>query len=324
MKVRALLVMACLAGAGTAVAGEALPALEVRAHRVEISPGDLDGLVLRGTVSLNADHDAFGGFSGLVVDADRMIAVTDQGWWLEAAVEDGPRGLRPGQARFGPMRGADGETFDKAGGDAEALTRLDGRIIVGLERDHRVMVHREDGRLGDAIRDRSFERLSTNKGIEALYTPLHGGVRAIEERPRRGHHMVFLIDRAGEVGTWRLPATGDFHVTGADVGPDGRLYLLLRDYGRFTGVSIRVHRYDLGSEGLPVVASLREMAAFESESGIDNMEGLATWLDKAGRTRLTLISDDNFNLIQRTLLMDFEVTEEAAARSPEISGTDGR
>ena len=39
---------------------------------------------------------------------------------------------------------------------------------------------------------------------------------------------------------------------------------------------------------------------------IDNMEGLSVHLDK-GRTILTLISDDNFSFLQRTVLLEFEL-----------------
>ena len=44
-----------------------------------------------------------------------------------------------------------------------------------------------------------------------------------------------------------------------------------------------------------------------SASGIENMEGIAVWRDASGRTRLTLISDDNFTGLLRTLLLDFVV-----------------
>ena len=45
-------------------------------------------------------------------------------------------------------------------------------------------------------------------------------------------------------------------------------------------------------------------------SPIDNMEGLAVSLDSAGRTILTLVSDDNFSLFQRTLILQFALAED--------------
>ena len=285
------------------------PELKVESEQVDISPYRLQGLRLRGTVSLAADHAQFGGFSGLLMNGPRLIAVTDKGWWLLSELADGPDGLQPGRSGFAPMLDQDGAPFESSGSDAEGLTVRDGLLVVSFERDDRIMFHVEEGRLGDALRARAFERLGYNKGIEALATTPDGWLIGIVEKPRSGQHPVFLVRYSGEVEEHGLPEIAPFHVTGADVGPDGRLYVLRRYYSQLLGVSMRIHRYDLTEDGLPVAQSAVEMAAFESESGIDNMEGIALWQDREGRTRLALISDDNFNWIQRTLLMDFEVLE---------------
>ena len=42
---------------------------------------------------------------------------------------------------------------------------------------------------------------------------------------------------------------------------------------------------------------------------IDNMEGIAAHRSASGETILTLISDDNFSALQRTLLMQFALTD---------------
>jgi hypothetical protein len=42
---------------------------------------------------------------------------------------------------------------------------------------------------------------------------------------------------------------------------------------------------------------------------IDNMEGLSVHRNAGGETVLTLISDDNFSNIQRTLLLQFALAE---------------
>ncbi len=296
-------------GSGVTQGPGGTPALEIRVRQVDIPPSRLDGLALRSAVSLSASHPQFGGFSGLLMDGHRLIAVTDQGWWLLADMADGPDGLRPAKAGFAPMRGEDGETFDKAGGDAEGLAIRDGVMVVSFEHDHRIMFHIAEGQLGDTVRDDRFERLSSNQGLEALAVTPDGWILAIAEKPRDGAHPMFLVRYSGEVQSRGLPTSPPHYVTGADVGPDGKLYLVLRDYQRLTGVSIHIHRYDLGEDGFPLPETRAELAAFESDSGIDNMEAIALWQDADGVTHLTLLSDDNFNLIQRTLLMDFEVLD---------------
>jgi len=42
---------------------------------------------------------------------------------------------------------------------------------------------------------------------------------------------------------------------------------------------------------------------------IDNMEGLSVHRSAGGETVLTLISDDNFSAVQRTLLLQFTLVE---------------
>ena len=50
---------------------------------------------------------------------------------------------------------------------------------------------------------------------------------------------------------------------------------------------------------------------FEADLGyeIDNMEGLSVHRGAGGETVLTLISDDNFSVLQRTLLLQFTLAE---------------
>ncbi|MEM6662423.1 MAG: esterase-like activity of phytase family protein [Pseudomonadota bacterium] len=307
-----LLAAACgpvATGPGAAGPG-GTPGLAITSAPVDIDGGVLTGLTLRGTVALTASPDEFGGFSGLHIDQGHMVAVNDIGWWLLADLDDTDNGLAPDRAGFAPMLDADGAAYDKAGGDAEGLTMRDGFLAVSFERDHRIMFHQGDGRMGDLIQDRAFERLGTNKGLEALATTPDGWMLAIAEEPENGAFPVHLVRYSNEVRLGSLPALTRHSVTGADVGPDGKLYLLQRDYTPILGVSIRILRYALGDDGFPIAETREELAAFESSSGIDNMEGIALWTDQTGRTRLTLISDDNFNLIQRTLLMDFEVSTE--------------
>ena len=285
--------------------------LDVRARVVQISGGTLNGLILRGTVALSAEHDAFGGFSGLLMRGGGaspvLTAVTDRGWLLTATLVDTPGGQRLDDAEIQRLRRGDGARAGKRGNDAESLAMRDDTRWIAFERIHRITSY--DGVEPEKdIRDRSFARLGSNAGLEALASLPNQGLLAIAEETGRRGAPVFVVSPLGDVRTGYLPWDGKHAVTGADIGPDGRLYLVLRDYSPLSGVSIRIRRYALGRDGFPDPNSRTELAAFDGASGIDNMEGIALWKDQAGRTRLTLISDDNFNGIQRTLVMDFEVT----------------
>ena len=279
----------------------------VTAEPVAITGGELDGLALTGAWVLRADHRKFGGFSGLVVSGERLYAVSDIGWWFGATLNQDGDALRLADARLAPMRDAEGDRYTKAGGDAEGLTRLGGRLAVSFERDHRVMFLRETGRMGATIQPRSFEQFRSNKGLEALASLPDGRLIVFAEGVDDGGVPMFLVDPGGDVTEARLPRVGSHAVTGADIGPDGRLYLVLRDYSLLFGPSIRVMRYRLGPDGLPLPASAETLAAFEASSGIGNMEGISLERGPDGGIRLWLISDDNFRWSQRTLLVRFEV-----------------
>jgi hypothetical protein len=284
-------------------------AVEITAEPVEIAPAEIHGLRLRGTVELTSDHPAFGGLSGMLIEGDTMIAISDHGWLLQGRLVDDAGGLRPEGARMMPLLDDAGARLDANGTDAEGLARIrGGRLAVSFERDHRVTILDEARQLAE-IRDRSFEQLGHNKGPEALATLPDGQLLAIAEARGSGGFPAFLVDPDGAVQPGRLPLHGREFVTGADVGPDGRLYLLRRRLSLLGGFSIRIERYRLAPDGLPLPETHELLAAFHGLA-IDNMEAIAVWRDGADRTRLAIASDNNYyTLLQRTLLMDFEVLD---------------
>ena len=109
-------------------------------------------------------------------------------------------------------------------------------------------------------------------------------------------------------GVWdqpfSVPRSGDWLAVGADIGPDGRLYLLERDFKGLLGFRSRVRRFDISDSGLSHETVLLESRPLQ----YDNLEGISVWRD-AQDIRLTLISDDNFGMLQRTELVEYRVTE---------------
>ncbi len=51
---------------------------------------------------------------------------------------------------------------------------------------------------------------------------------------------------------------------------------------------------------------------FEADwtNALDNMEGLAVHRGPQGETLLTIVSDDNYSILQRTLLLEFELVDD--------------
>jgi len=61
----------------------------------------------------------------------------------------------------------------------------------------------------------------------------------------------------------------------------------------------------------PAIAVLeaKRLAEFDASPLAENFEGVAARRDVAGRTLIYMVSDDNFNFLQRTLLVMFELVD---------------
>ena len=298
---RVLALALALGGAPDAAPAQgAARGIAVTAAPVTLTPDRLaPGMRIAGAWHLTSPDPAFGGFSGLLVEGERLTAVGDRGVWLTGRIALAEPPVTA--LSLAPLRGAEGSPLTGAAADAEGLARHKVGLVVSFERDHRLHVWR-DGRAGPALRPKGASALPLNAGMEALAGLAEGGLLAIAEGRAGDGFPLWLIARDGAVTRASLPAISRHAVTGADLGPDGRLYLVLRHWSRATGISVRVMVYDLGADGLPVAESAAVLAAFGRDSGIDNMEGIAAVPDGQGGVVLWLLADDNFNPPQRTIL----------------------
>jgi len=296
-----------LEGVGALMAKATPVAVDIRPVSIEGEIGP--GLKLRAAWELSSGDAYFGGFSGLLLDGGILYALSDRGSLLVAGYSADEAGLRLADARLAKLR--DGSrvgprrTKDL---DTEGLSRESARLAISFERRPRVMFLGPDGQMHGAIQPDAFRRFASNAGPEGLATLPDGRLMVLVETSDDGGAPVFLLGPGDRVEEGRLSLSGPELPTGADIGPDGRLYLVRRSFSPLTGISIRVMRFALGADGFPLPRSGETLATFLSSGGIDNMEGLA--LDRAldGTLRLWLISDDNFSWLQRTLLMVFDVT----------------
>ena len=281
-------------------------------------------LTFRGGLVLTSDNQAFGGISALHMepDGEHLIAVTDRGSWLKARVlyRDGhPAGLA--DVEMAPMLGSDGSALAKKGWfDAESLTERDGLFYVGFERVEQI-VRFDLRRHGLTARGEpiavpaDFKTLKFNKSLECLAAPQKGSVLAgrlivVTERSldAAGNRRSFLLggDKAARFSVKR---SGDFDVSDCAILPPNDLLLLERSYSPLKGVAMRIVRIPLSA--LKDGASVDGAPLITADMGfqIDNMEGLAVHKTKDGETVLTLVSDDNFSVLQRSLLLQFTLAE---------------
>ena len=281
-------------------------------------------LEYRSGLVLTSSFRGFGGLSALRLDAkgERFIAISDHGsWFTGRIVYNGREMTGLADVEAAPLLGPDGRPITARGWfDSESMA-LDGSLAyVGLERVNQVL--RFDlakgftGTRGEAIPlPPAARKLPNNKGLEALVfvpkgLPLAGTLIAISERglDAQGNIIGFLV--GGKTpGQFSVRRTDNFDISDAVLLPSGDLLLLERKFSWVGGVGIRIRRIALAS--VMPGAVLDGPAVFNADLGneIDNMEGIDAHTTAEGDTVLTMISDDNFSLIQRTLLLQFTLVE---------------
>lgn len=281
-------------------------------------------LEFRGGLVLTSPYREFGGLSGLKVAADgKFIAVTDKGRWLEGRIvyrDQIPVGIA--DAMMAPILGPDGKPLGTRGWyDTESIAQDGGTLYVGIERANRI-VRFEYPKQGLRARGQpiaippGISKLPHNKGLEALAfiakgSPLGGTLIAISERglDDAGNIKAFLIGgpSPGEFGIKRLK---EFDISDAAPLPGGDLLLLERSFSIFSGVGIRIRRIAQADIKPGAVVDGPEIFLADLGYQLDNMEALAVHRDTSGATVLTMLSDDNFSPIQRTLLLQFTLVDE--------------
>ena len=93
------------------------------------------------------------------------------------------------------------------------------------------------------------------------------------------------------------------------VAPGGRLMVLERRFSWQRGVAMRIRSVPLTAIQPGALVDGEELIVADMNFNIDNMEGLSVHRDADGALVLTLISDDNFSPLQRTLLLQFTMNE---------------
>lgn len=309
-----LLVMSC---AGAETAGGPAP---IRLAPVHLNPHrpdrtEVDRLHFQSGFALSAPDERFGGFSGLWLsdDAATMIAASDGGFLWELALEhdaDGRLvGVRP--VRVVVPAGLDGDPTFRLDQNVEALAEVSSpdQLVLAYEGTHRV----RGFPMGDleAVptawpRPQALEERS-NHGIEGLASLGDGRLVALIEGGTKGENG-WILDRTDGARAFAYAPAFGFEPTGAARHGE-HLWILERRFSWVGGFQSRIARVPL--------ADIREGARIEGEEiahlrpplTTENLEAIAVRQDAAGRTVLYLLSDDNFNVLQRTLLLQFTLIE---------------
>jgi hypothetical protein len=277
-----------------------------------------------GGLELKSSHRQFGGFSAIRVapDGEHFVSLTDKGWWLTGRIVN-ERGHPVGiaEATMAPMLGPDGRTLAARGWhDTESLAERDGWLYVGIEGVNRI-VRFDFARQGLLARAEvvstppGISHLPSNKGLEALtfasrQSKLAGALIGFSERGLDANRNLkaFLIGGAGP-GQFSVKRRDDFDISDSATLPSGDVLLLERRFSWWTGIAIRLRRIAISDIAPGAVVDGPDLLFADMGYQIDNMEGLSVHLDSNHDTVLTLVSDDNFSLLQRTVLLQFKLVE---------------
>ena len=282
-------------------------------------------LEFRGGLALTSKYEAFGGISAIHVapDGGAFIAVTDKGSWLRGRIvyRDGkPTGIA--DAEMAPMLGPDGKRLAARGWyDAELLTAIDGMVYVGIERANQIVRfnYTRDGLLarGEPMAVPSdFKTLAHNQSMECLAAPpkassLAGSLIVITERSldAAGNHRSFLL-KGDQVERFSVKRSDDYDVSDCAILPPADLLLLERRFSFVSGVALRIRRIPLAGIKPDTLVDGKPLIEADLGYQIDNMEGIAVHRNARHETVITLVSDDNFSVLQRNLLLQFTLPGE--------------
>ncbi|MEY2883959.1 MAG: hypothetical protein RL490_1683 [Pseudomonadota bacterium] len=312
-------------------------ALAVSTTVLALNPDDpaqqrLGPLRFMGAVQMRSSDPGFGGISALRAGpGTRMLAVTDTGNWLafDTVERDGRLvGVANAYMRAIPQPGGT-PLLRKADGDAEALDwdAATGAASIVYEQDHRIahFTGIDASPASLAAPPERVERLTpmlawgNNSGGEAMAV-LPGGARVIlaEQARHADGSRVALLTISGVTREIAITGVPGMSPTDAVALDDHTVLILHRHFSATGGLSAALSRVDLalalagGTATQPPVLPMTLLARWQAPVTLDNMEGLALRRD-GGRVFVYLVSDNNFNSLERTLLLKFELVADASA-----------
>jgi hypothetical protein len=267
---------------------------------------------------LGSGNQNFGGISALTALADgRFVGTSDAGTLIGFGLTNNASIDRP---FIVPLPDANTKGRNYADRDSESITYdpVSGRFWVGYE--GRAAIRRFSpgfARSESVARPEPMQSWSSNSGAEAIVRLNNGRFLVFSEgydRPDGSYEALSFAGDPSESGTrfFRFgyaPPKG-YKITDATVLPDGRILALNRRVAVPEGFTVIVTILDPAQIAEDATVRGKPIAVLRSPLLVDNLEGITTTQEQ-GRTIIWMISDNNFNIFQRTLLMKFALLPDA-------------
>jgi hypothetical protein len=297
---------------------ELRPGAKITLSPVPLVAGDpsrrrLGALAYLGGVELRSADPAFGGYSAMIADGDRLTLLSDGGELLRLELS---RDLHLRAALAGRLPQGPGTGWTKEDRDTESLTRdAAGRLWVGYEVHNAIWRYAPGFAAVQAhAQPPAMAHWHKAGGPEAMTRLIDGRFLVISETtPWRGPsgRAALLFDGdptmpgAQPVRFGYRPQPG-YDVSDAASLPDGRVLVLNRRFVPPYGWSAALDLFDPAAIAPGRLVGGKLLARFDGATTHDNYEALG--VTREGRdTILWLASDDNQSWLQRSLLLKFRL-----------------
>lgn len=192
--------------------------------------------------------------------------------------------------------------------DSEGLAYKGKNLLISFERKEKVALFNTKGvkisnmKISTLLQNKALYQ-SKNKGLESVAYNKKYGIITAPELPLKGtnlkYHRVYSLEKIFQF-------TAEGSITGLEFINKDTLLVLLRDFQYFPFLRksslVALHLNQCTHER---VCKSELLATFSSDDGydIDNFEGVT----RVGKNRFLMVSDDNNNFFQKTLLVLFEI-----------------
>jgi len=248
---------------------------------------------------------------------DSLFMVSDEGKLFEFKAVFANKISKLVPLKAGELRKKNGKKFKKWRRDSEGMT-LDGRgrLLISFEEKPKIgWFHKDTEKYGQLIHKYTLPKKlrkvknyrSKNKGLEALAWHKHYGILTAAEWPlkKENKKLQTIYSLSGKEWHFKAEPEGNSAISAIEVMDDGNILVLERSFTGYMNPFVVTLKKVYIDRCKKAMCPTKVLAKMNSHKGwnIDNFEGLA----KVGKYRYVMVSDDNDNFFQRTLLIYFEV-----------------
>ena len=292
--------------------------VDLKSSNINLFPTDLKNISLNklkfvSGIEIKSNHPDFGGLSGLIINEDKsLIAVGDQGIWLTGKIKIDENGklVEIINGRLGHLKGNENNPLYKLGKsytDAESIEPYNNKFVVSFERKHRILIFNNIFLHSEIFYDRiKYLDLPDNGGIEAMAPLKNNSIFLLSENLIHPDDKIagYLLSD-NKLKKVYVKKNGSFKPTDMSSLPDGNILLLERSFSPVRGVSARISaiKYeDLKPNSVILPFTLDTL---KLPMVVDNFEGISFLKLNDGGYYIFILSDDNFNFLQKTILYQF-------------------